>query len=135
MDQCVLWLSYWLVYGFFDLFEGPIDFMFRNVRLYYLFKTGFLLWIFLEFQQTRGCIIVYKYILGPPLRYFEDHIVLAIEKSITGTQQMVNEIIDFSMANISPVAIASTTATILRATHRAQERQSSSENPTGKKVH
>jgi len=108
--------------------------MFRNVKLYFLFKTGFLLWIFLEFQQTRGCVVAYKYIVGPILRYFEDHIVLAIEKSITGTQQMVNEIIDFAMSNISPLAIASTAGTLLGAVNQAQQRQNSSANPTGKKI-
>jgi len=127
IDQYVLWLSYWLVYGFLDIFESPIDFIFRKFKYYYLLKTGFLLWIFLEFQQTRGCVLVYKYVVGPVLRYFEDHIVLAIEKSITGTQQMVNEIIEFSMSNISPLAIASTATTLLRAHNKAQEHQSSSE--------
>jgi len=127
IDQYVLWLSYWVVYGFLDIFESPIDFVFRRFKYYYLLKTGFLLWIFLEFQQTRGCVLVYKYVVGPVLRYFEDHIVLAIEKSITGTQQMVNEIIEFSMSNISPLAIASTATALLRQANKAQERQSSSE--------
>jgi len=120
---------------FFEILDSPIDFLFRKVKYYYLFKTGFLLWIFLEFQNTRGCVYVYNYLVGPVLRYFEAHIVLAIEKSITGTQQMVNEIIDFAMSNISPFAIASTATTLIQAANKAQTRQTqSSDNQTGKKV-
>jgi len=149
-EQYTLWLSYWVVYGFLDIMEVPADFIFKRFSSYFLFKAVFILWVFLEFQQTRGCVYVYKYVVGPLFRYYHDHIELGIEKALFGARQVMSESTDvaatlFSSAItnvISPQSMAETATTLIMAASKAQaqqqlnqaQQQQTSENPSGKKL-
>jgi len=57
------WLTYWVVFGSFTLFESLVDRIFFWMPLYYLIKAAFLVWCF--HPSTKGALIVYQRILGP----------------------------------------------------------------------
>jgi len=57
------WLTYWVVYATFGLFESFIDGLFFWLPLYFLVKTAFLVYCFLP--NTRGAEVVYKTVLAP----------------------------------------------------------------------
>jgi len=147
-EQYILWLSYWLVYGFLDIVEVPADFLFKRFPSYFLLKVIFMLWVFLEFHQTRGCVYVYQYVVGPLFRYFHDHIELGIEKSLFGVKQVIGESTDvaanlFSNAItnvISPQTVAETASHLIIAASKVKASQTQTqtqtpvENQSGKKL-
>ena len=51
------WLTYWVVYSGFTVIESFTDLLLNWVPMYYLMKTGFLVWCFLD--KTQGATIIY----------------------------------------------------------------------------
>jgi len=58
-----LWLTYWVIYAFFNVFESFADFALGWLPFYFFGKLAFLMFCFLP--QTRGSQIVYKNFLEP----------------------------------------------------------------------
>jgi len=62
-DDDVQWLTYWVVYGVFNLLEFFADFVQHWIPFYYFLKLGFL--IFLMLPQTDGSKVVYESVIKP----------------------------------------------------------------------
>ncbi|CEH14167.1 related to yop1-ypt-interacting protein [Ceraceosorus bombacis] len=58
----VQWLTYWVVFGFFNFIESFVDLMFP---FYYTFKTFAIVWLMLP--QTQGAKLIYHRALRPLL--------------------------------------------------------------------
>jgi len=71
------WLTYWVVYATFSLFESSIDLIFFWVPFYFLAKIVFLVWCF--HPSTKGAQVVYDKILHP---LFDK--LLAISEQVEG---------------------------------------------------
>ena len=68
---------YWIVLAFFSAFETVADIFVFWFPLYYEIKLVFILWLILP--QTRGHILVYRYLVHPILARHEEAIDLALE--------------------------------------------------------
>jgi len=55
------WLSYWLVFGLFKVFESVADFMISSIPFYFLIKVAFLVYLFLP--QTQGAKVIYENVI------------------------------------------------------------------------
>lgn len=77
------WLTYWVVYATFGLFESLIDGIFFWLPLYFLVKTAFLVYCFLP--QTRGAEVVYKNALAPLFARLEGDVDNAINSATSTT--------------------------------------------------
>lgn len=61
----VQWLTYWVVFGFFNFVETFVDIILHFVPMYYTFKTLAIVWLMLP--QTQGAKVVYTRLLRPLL--------------------------------------------------------------------
>lgn len=59
----IQWLTYWVVFGFFNFIESFIDIILHFVPMYYTFKTLAIVWLMLP--QTQGAKIVYTRVVRP----------------------------------------------------------------------
>ena len=57
------WLTYWVVYAFFNLQEVATDFFTGRIQFYHPLKLAFLVW--LMHPKTRGATWVYEHVLKP----------------------------------------------------------------------
>jgi len=57
------WLTYWVVFSFFHVFESAIDVAFGWLPLYLFLKLGFLVFCFLP--ETKGATIVFQTFIEP----------------------------------------------------------------------
>jgi len=76
-----MWLTYWVVYGFFTLIESATDFFLYWIPFYHLFKLGFL--IYLYAPQTRGAQHIYKQFIEPVLNKYQGE----IDRDVTRVRQ------------------------------------------------
>ncbi len=73
------WLTYWIVYAFFCLFEDITDIFSNSIPFYYLLKIVFLIWCFLP--QFRGATVVFENLIKPIFDRYERSIDEAIATS------------------------------------------------------
>ncbi|CCU99537.1 unnamed protein product [Malassezia sympodialis ATCC 42132] len=59
----IQWLTYWVVFGFFNFLETFISFVLYWFPFYYTFKTLAIVWLVLP--QTQGAKLVYYKLLRP----------------------------------------------------------------------
>jgi receptor expression-enhancing protein 5/6 len=65
-DDDVQWLTYWVVFGFFNFVESfALRMVLYYLPFYYAFKTVFVLW--LQLPATRGARTFYVSVLSPLL--------------------------------------------------------------------
>merc|ERR1712025_989169 len=57
------WLTYWVVYGVFNILEHAVAFVVAMIPYYGLFKMGFL--IFCYHPSTMGATQIYSKVLSP----------------------------------------------------------------------
>merc|ERR1712216_113951 len=62
-DDDTQWLTYWVVYGVFNILEHAMAFIVAMIPYYGLFKMGFL--IFCYHPSTMGATQVYTKVLQP----------------------------------------------------------------------
>jgi len=81
------WLSYWVVFGGFTIFENIFDAYFLNSWgwLYLAFKCLFLFWAFLP--QSRGAALLYQKLAAPLTRYEKN-----IDSFIIGGERLMGDI-------------------------------------------
>jgi len=66
-DDDIQWLTYWVVFGFFNFVESfAIRLVLHYLPFYYAFKTVFILW--LQLPATRGARTFYLTVLCPLLQ-------------------------------------------------------------------
>jgi len=80
------WLTYWVVYATFAMFESAIDLVFFWVPFYFIAKIVFLVWCF--HPSTRGAQIVYDRALKP-----------LFDRLLTFTEQVEEEIVTAAGGN------------------------------------
>jgi len=81
-----LWLSYWIVFGFFNCLEFFADLLLFWLPFYYFLKLIFLIYLFAP--QTKGAAVIYEKFLGPVLRQYQgkiDQEVNEIKDKVTKT--------------------------------------------------
>lgn len=59
----IQWLTYWVVFGFFNFIETFVSFVLYWFPFYYTFKTLAIVWLILP--QTQGAKLVYHKLLRP----------------------------------------------------------------------
>ncbi len=64
-DKCKVWLTYWVVFGFFTAFDKLLGIILFFVPGYYLVKVIFYIWMF--YPRTNGAQIIYETVLKPQL--------------------------------------------------------------------
>jgi len=80
------WLSYWVVFGGFTIFENIFDAYFLQSWgwLYLAFKCLFLFWAFLP--QTRGAALLYQKLAAPLTRYEKN-----IDSFVIGGERLLGD--------------------------------------------
>jgi receptor expression-enhancing protein 5/6 len=63
---------YWIIYGFFAVFEKFADLALGWLPLYFFFKLGFLVYCFLP--QTKGALFIFNHVIDPILSKYEAQI-------------------------------------------------------------
>jgi len=71
------WLTYFVIYGLFNVTEAITDTILFWLPYYRVLKLGFLLWCFLP--QTMGCKVVYEKLVRPFLSAHQTHIDSSLE--------------------------------------------------------
>ena len=64
-DDDKVWLTYWCVFGLFQLLDEFAFILLSLIPFYFYIKLGFFLWMMAP--QTQGATIIYKSILRPLL--------------------------------------------------------------------
>lgn len=80
------WLTYWIVYAFFCVFEDFTDFLSDFIPFYHLLKLSFLVWCFMP--QTRGAQTVYELVIKRVFDQYEG----SIDGSISELSMTAQEI-------------------------------------------
>ena len=62
-DDDTLWLTYWLVFSLFKMFEGLCDTLLQYIPLYLVLKCTFLVWCF--HPSFKGATVCYSHVLRP----------------------------------------------------------------------
>ncbi|KAE9023615.1 hypothetical protein PF010_g5041 [Phytophthora fragariae] len=57
------WLTYWVVYAFFNLTESITDLVLSWIPFYFFFKIAFLVWSY--HPSTQGSTIIYNSLIKP----------------------------------------------------------------------
>lgn len=83
-DDDTMWLSYWVIYAFFTVFESLADLALGWLPLYFFLKLGFLVFCFLP--QTKGAQIVYVKVLNPLFVKYSPQVEAAAAKVTKKTE-------------------------------------------------
>jgi len=81
------WLTYWVVYSTFALFESALDLVFFWVPLYYIGKIVLLVWCF--HPSTKGALFIYNQFLAPVFATLQQQ-TQEIEEEIVGAANSNN---------------------------------------------
>lgn len=83
----IQWLTYWIVFSFFTIFEVFIDTLLYCIPSYFAFKLGFMAWLFLP--STRGATYIYKQALEPFLTKNESKIDNALKTAVESSADVI----------------------------------------------
>uniref|UniRef100_A0A7S3LAL0 Protein YOP1 n=1 Tax=Amphora coffeiformis TaxID=265554 RepID=A0A7S3LAL0_9STRA len=59
------WLTYWVVFSFFSIFESLFGFLVALIPFYYFIKIGMIVWMY--YPSTMGAKVIYEQALRPLL--------------------------------------------------------------------
>ena len=62
-DDDTLWLTYWIVFCLFKIFEGFADSLISFIPFYFIGKLVFLVWCY--YPSTKGADLLYKTVIKP----------------------------------------------------------------------
>ena len=113
-DETTKWLSFWTVFGFFQIIEMFAGFILNFIPYYGLIRILFFL--YLMAPQTNGAFTFYSVVLKPYLRAHEKDIQAFIAK----VQAQAEEAKKQGLNKVSEVA---TTENMMKAAAAAQEAQ------------
>ena len=85
-------LTYWVVYGLFSVFDVFTSFLINKIPFYYTFKLAFLIWMFMP--NFKGSIYVYNIVIGPLFRKYEGKFDKGVEKIIKKGEKIKDKAID-----------------------------------------
>jgi receptor expression-enhancing protein 5/6 len=65
-----VWLTYWIIFGFFTAFDKLLGVILFFIPGYYLLKAIFYTWMF--YPRTKGAQVIYENFLKPQLLKLRD---------------------------------------------------------------
>ena len=80
-DDDKQWLTYWVVFGLFNIVDQFAGFILHFIPFYFFLKLIFLVWLF--HPATLGATTIYNLYILPQMRQHEKHI-LELEKTVGG---------------------------------------------------
>jgi receptor expression-enhancing protein 5/6 len=81
------WLTYWVVYGFFQLVESLTDILVYWIPFYYLFKILF--FVFLFHPTYRGAEVIFSNVIDP---FFSKHLAPKIDHAAETLKKTAEEV-------------------------------------------
>eukprot|EP00808_Paulinella_micropora_P014857 g36138.t1 len=122
VPEHVMWLTYWVVYGVFDVADNILDLFLFWVPMWNFWKLAFLFWCC--HPDYKGCLKVYNRILRPLFIQNEDIIDEQLEKALVqingvGTE-IANATLDSVSKAVSPNDVAAGVAHTLNALNQAR---------------
>ena len=96
-DDDKQWLTYWVVFGLFNIVDQFAGFILTFIPFYFLLKLCFLIWLF--HPITTGATTIYDHFILPNMKQYEKHIIAVeqkVQESISGAasaaQAKVNDL-------------------------------------------
>jgi receptor expression-enhancing protein 5/6 len=80
LDDDKQWLTYWVIFGLFNIIDQWSGFILHFIPFYFVFKLCFL--VFLFHPRTLGATMLYNAYILPTMQKYEDQIAAA-EKKLT----------------------------------------------------
>ena len=74
-DDDKQWLTYWVVFGLFNILDHFAGFILTLIPFYYFLKLIFMVWLF--HPATCGATFVYNMYILPNMKQYEKHIIAA----------------------------------------------------------
>jgi hypothetical protein len=84
------WLTYWVVFSLFTVFEGVADWLISWIPLYYPLKLAFIIW--LQLPSTKGASKIYHAFIQPNLKRHEGRVDDALVQAQSFASQSVQDI-------------------------------------------
>ena len=85
-------LTYWVVYGLFTVFDLFTSFLINKIPFYYTFKLAFLIWMFMP--NFKGSIYIYNLVIGPLFKKYEGKFDKGVEKILKKGEKLTDKAID-----------------------------------------
>ena len=85
-------LTYWVVYGLFAVFDLFTSFLINRIPFYYTLKLAFLIWMFMP--NFKGSIYVYNYVIGPLFKKYESKFDKGVAKIIKKGEKLADKAMD-----------------------------------------
>ena len=85
-------LTYWVVYGLFTVFDIFTSFLINRIPFYYTLKLAFLIWMFMP--NFKGSIYVYNYVIGPLFKKYESKFDKGIANIIKKGEKLADKAMD-----------------------------------------
>ena len=63
------WLTYWVVYAFFTVFDEMTSWILNLMPFYFMIKLVLMIWMF--WPTTNGALVIYNTVLAPFLRKYQ----------------------------------------------------------------
>ena len=68
-DDDTQWLTYWVVYAFFTVFDEMTSWILNLMPFYFMIKLVLMIWMF--WPTTNGALTIYNTVLAPFLRKYQ----------------------------------------------------------------
>lgn len=88
-DDDTQWLTYWVVYSFFTVFNDVLFYLFGFIPFYYIFKTAFYVWMF--HPRLRGAQLLYTKVIKPLLLKYENKLDRLTNKAEEGASLLAEQ--------------------------------------------
>lgn len=89
-DDDTQWLTYWVVYAFFTVFDDMTEWILGIIPFYHLIKLLFYIWMF--WPSTNGAQTIYKTILKPFLIKYQSDIDKQVERFEEGVGDTISKV-------------------------------------------
>ena len=89
-DDDKQWLTYWVVFGLFNILDHFAGFILTLIPFYYFLKLIFMVWLF--HPATQGATTVYNIYILPTMKQYEKHIIAGEEAIANAADQVKNKI-------------------------------------------
>jgi receptor expression-enhancing protein 5/6 len=100
-DDDKMWLTYWVVFGSFNIFDQIVGVILRFIPFYYVLKLAFLIYCF--HPSTNGSLQIYDAVILP---YYQENKskIDALEKQATdAANKLKNQATDLAKDGMSKV--------------------------------
>ena len=91
MDDDKMWLTYWMVFGLFNMLDDTFGWFLSMIPFYYLIKLFVIIW--LQNPVTQGALIVYRQAIAPFAKKYKSEIDTAqkeMEKALLAMGDFVS---------------------------------------------